>query len=305
MHVVIVLNWHGRHDTLECVESLLTDPDPDLCVLVVDNGSFDGALDTVAALERVWTLQLPRNLGFSGGMNRGLELALERGAHTITILNNDTVVPVGTMGSLARLADNGAAVSPEVRYRSEPERVWFAGGSLDMPDGYPHHTAQEHLASCVDGVRRTELLAGCCITASAATWRTAGLLDERFFLNFEDSEWSVRAADRGIPLLVSCDEHILHAVSASFTGVAGTLGSFYFLRNGLLFSRIVGAPVGARLRFLRRFGFRGVRRAGWRERGRAAVIVGWAVGCYALRRFGEAPLALRTRAARWHRRPPR
>jgi GT2 family glycosyltransferase len=303
MHMVVVLNWFGRDDTITCVRSLI-EGDADIEVLVVDNGSFDGALEDVASLERVRGLQLPRNLGFTGGMNRGIRWALEAGADTVTILNNDTVVPPGTMAELARAAEGRTAVSPMVMHLDEPDRVWFGGGTLDMPDGYPHHTALDQLEPCVEGQRTTDLLAGCCITASADSWRTAGLFDERFFLNFEDSEWSLRARTRGMRLAVVCDVSILHAVSASFTGAAATLGGFYFQRNGLLFAQTAGAGVGARWRFFRRFGLTAVRRAGtWRGRRRAAYITTAALLCFALRRFGEAPPAVRRRARRWSSQP--
>jgi GT2 family glycosyltransferase len=302
MHLVVVLNWHGRDDTVVCVRSIV-DGDRGTEVLVVDNGSFDGTLGEFAGIDRVHTLQLPRNVGFSGGMNRGIEWALDAGADIVTVLNNDTVIPAGALEHLAGFAAGPVAVSPTVMYRDDPEHVWFGGGTLDMPDGYPHHTPVEELGACADGLRPTQLLAGCCITASASTWRTAGLFDERYFLNFEDSEWSLRARARGIRLAVACDVRILHAVSASFVGAASTLGSYYFLRNGLLFSRVAGAGFRARLRFIRRFGFGGLRHAALRDRGRALLVVGWAASAYALRRFGEAPPALRRLARRWNRQP--
>lgn len=297
-HVVVVLNWHGRSDTLACVASLL-ESDPEISVLVVDNGSFDGTIEELRGVDRVRTLQLARNHGFAGGMNRGLESALEADAAMITILNNDTLVPSGALGELAALARDSVAVSPTIMYRDQPDRVWFAGGTLDMPDAYPHHSSPEELEACDQGARSTTLLAGCCITASAATWRTVGLFDERFFLNFEDSEWSVRARRRGVELLVACEITILHAVSASFRGSAATLGGFYFQRNGLLFSKLIGADLPARVRFVRRFGLGRFRSLTWKERRRRLVVTAWAVGCYATRRFGEAPRGLSRRAARW------
>jgi GT2 family glycosyltransferase len=298
MHLVVVLNWHGRDDTVACVRSILAG-DADTRVLLVDNGSFDGALAAFDDTDRVQALQLPRNLGFSGGMNRGIERAIAEGAEVVTILNNDTVVPSGAMAQLAALAEGPVALSPTVMYRDEPERVWFAGGTLDMPDGYPHHTALDELTPCADGLRETELLAGCCITASVEIWQRAGLFDERFFLNFEDSEWSLRARGSGIRLLVACDVRIQHAVSASFTGAAATLGAFYYLRNGLLFSKITGTTTAARLRFLRRFGLRGLRHSSWQDRRRALVIGVSAACAYLFGRFGEAPAGVRRKAERW------
>ena len=300
-HVVVVLNWHGRSDTLACVESLSAGS-PEAEVLVVDNGSADRTLDAVA--ERwpdVHLLALERNHGFSGGMNRGIRHALESlGARTVTILNNDTVIAPGAMAALEAIAASAdLAVSPVVRYRDSPERIWFGGGSLDDANGFPFHTAPEDLAPCVAGLRPSTVLAGCCITARSDVWRRVGLFDERFFLNFEDSEWSLRATERGVGLAVACDVEILHAVSASFTGTAATLGSFYYLRNGLLFARLAGSGFGARTRFLRRFGLGGIRRQSARSRGRTLTVLMWAVVTDTARSYGEAPRALQRRAARW------
>lgn len=300
-HVVVVLNWHGRTDTLACVESLLTGS-PEAAVLVVDNGSADGTLEAVATRwPAVHVLALDRNHGFSGGMNRGIRYAMESlYAGTVTILNNDTVIAHGAMAALEAIAASASlAVSPIVRYRDAPERIWFGGGSLDAANGFPFHTAPEDLELCVAGLRTSTVLAGCCITARSETWRRVGLFDERFFLNFEDSEWSLRAIERGVRLVVACDVEILHAVSASFRGSAARLGSFYYLRNGLLFARLAGAGLRARARFLRRFGFEGIRLQSARGRIRTLTVLMWAVLTDTTRRYGEAPRALQRRVARW------
>jgi GT2 family glycosyltransferase len=299
--VVVVLNWNGRKDTLACIESLESGS-PDAQLLVVDNGSFDGALASAEATwPRVRTLQLTRNLGFAGGMNAGVRHALvEMRADVVTILNNDTVIPAGTMGQLREAAGLTHAVSPVVRYRDDPERIWFGEASLDRATAYPYHTAEDDFSPCVDGMRPTSLLAGCCITAHADVWRRVGLFDERFFLNFEDSEWSLRAMSRGVSLGVVCGAEILHAVSASFTGAASTLGTFYFLRNGLVFNRIAGGGFLSRLRFLRRFGLQGFRTSTARSRLRALLVLSYALAAYAFARYGEAPRTLRERAAKWN-----
>lgn len=268
----------------------------------MDNGSFDGTLEAVAEQwSGVHALPLDRNHGFAGGMNRGIRHALEvLGAGTVTILNNDTVITEGAMAALAAIAGSATvAVSPVVRYRDAPDEIWFGGGSLDVKNGFPFHTAPADLAACEAGVRASAVLAGCCITAHADTWRRAGMFDERYFLNFEDSEWSLRASGRGVRLVVACDVEILHAVSASFTGSAATLGSFYYLRNGLLFARTAGAGLRARAQFVRRFGFAGLRRTSARGRVRSLTVLAWAVAADLFRRYGEAPRPLHRRVAGW------
>ncbi len=301
--VVVVLSWFGRHDTIECVRSLLAAPMP-ATVLVVDNGSFDGVLDEVSARwPEVATLQTNSNLGFAGGMNRGIEWALDHGARFVTVLNNDTVVPVGTIGSLQEAATGPLAVSPEVFYRDRPDEIWFGGGSLDRALMFPHHTPANQLKEPDGVLRRTEVLAGCCITASAAIWRQVGLFDERFFLNFEDSEWSLRARRAGVDLAVDCSTRILHTVSASFVREAAFLSTYYFVRNGLLFNRLCGGSAFSRLRFLRRKAPLMVsaspRERAWRRAARHAVMIVWAISSHVSRQYGAAPPVLQRLVSGW------
>ena len=99
--VVVVLNYKGRTDTLDCLQSLVAGS-PAAEVLVVDNGSDDGVLSFVRQRwPNVRTLQLEENRGFAGGMNAGIRWAIEAGADTVTVLNNDTLVPPGVIGALS------------------------------------------------------------------------------------------------------------------------------------------------------------------------------------------------------------
>lgn len=304
--VIVVLSYFGMADTLACVESLVAGS-PDSRVLVIDNGSFDGVIPEV---KRRWpyveTLQTSTNLGFAGGMNRGISWALDRGARTVTILNNDTLVPAGVPQELAKIARTGAAVSPEVRYADGSERVWFGGGVIDKPTGLARHlsTAEISSSGCETPLRPSEVLAGCCVTASAETWRRVGLFDERYFLNFEDSDWSVRATDKGVPLVVAPGVLIHHRVSASFTGSYSYLGLFYYTRNGLLFgSSLRRWDIPTRLRFLRRHVApvlgRDIRTSAWTEAGKHALIIVAAVWSHVTRRYGRAPLILERMASSW------
>jgi GT2 family glycosyltransferase len=284
--VVVVLNFNGRSDTEACVESLVTGS-PEALVLVVDNGSYDGAVESVRARwPDVATLQIPENRGFAGGMNAGLRWALDRDAGTVTVLNNDTVVPAGVIEDLAERARHGVAVSPEVRYADGSERVWFGGGEVDRSTNLAHHISTVDLRPTrVDGLRETEILAGCCVTATADTWTAVGLFDERYFLNFEDSDWSLRASERGVALVVDPSAH-------------------YYTRNGLLFGRERCAGAWSQsARFLRRHVVPALaqraREREFRQLIRRAIVVATALHDFARGRFGRAPTWLLRRTARW------
>ncbi|MGF0117897.1 glycosyltransferase family 2 protein [Promicromonospora sp. Marseille-Q5078] len=310
--LVVVLTWHGRRDTLRCVGSLVAGS-PATDVLVVDNGSEDGVLEAVAERwPHVATLQTGDNLGFAGGMNRGLAWGLERGYDLLTVLNNDTLVDPGALDRLAALATTGAvAASPRIVRLGDGTDgagdgdLWFAGAVLDDVDGLPRHlTAAEAAAGLASGEPfGADLLTGCCVCATAATWCLVGGFDARYFLDFEDSDWSLRARQRGVRLLVDPDAVVRHRVSASFTGPASYLGTFYYARNALLFAtRWRDAGVSGRGLLRHRVLPQPVRT--WRDRGpreglRAAVVVAAALAAHVVRASGRAPRALESLAASW------
>jgi GT2 family glycosyltransferase len=308
--IVVVLNFHGWTDTDRCVRSLVQGS-PEATVVVVDNESTVPFPPAGAGRhwESVTVLRNTENLGFAGGMNTGLRWALEREPDTVTVLNNDTVVREGMIEGLARVARDGVAVSPEVRYLGTPDAVWFAGGSIDRRTNLALHDFGEDLQSVrPNGRRGTETLAGCCVTASAETWHRVGLFDERYFLIFEDSDWSARATALGIPLEVDTTVIIEHAVSASFYGGESFLGLYYYVRNAMLFGRErCGGGLSARILFLRLHVLPQimgpVRERRWRLTCRRALVVLCALRDDATRRYGPAPPWLADRAGRWFKEP--
>jgi len=238
---LVVLNWNGRDDTLELLSGLRSEPAQ---ILFVDNGSTDGTIDAVRqSYPEVRTLQLGLNRGFAGGNNAGISMALSEGAEIIGILNNDTIVEAGFLAPLVdALADFGPtgrlerAVSPDIRYSDAPELSWWRGSTLDYRSGWPRHLTKDEQAPADGAEIPTPLLTGCCMVARAETWRRVGEFDERLFLIYEDSDWSMRATSAGVQLLVVPESRIRHKVSRSFTGRANALGSYYFARNGLIFA---------------------------------------------------------------------
>jgi GT2 family glycosyltransferase len=246
---LIVLNWNGRDDTLELLESLADARLDDTTVLVVDNGSTDGTLEAVAE-QHPWarTLQTGANLGYAGGNNAGIRLALSQGAAVVGVLNNDTYVDPGFWAPLVATASESAvAVSPDIRYVSNPEVSWFFGGIVSVHDGRAVRHLQPDEQPRRDQPFDSETLTGCCLVANAETWRTVGLFDDGLFLIFEDADWSLRAKRKGVRLVVTPESRISHKVSRSFQGKVDGLGRYYFCRNGLIFTaRWLGPAATAR-----------------------------------------------------------
>jgi GT2 family glycosyltransferase len=238
---VVVLNWNGGSDTLRCLRSLRRH-DPGVRIVVVDNGSTDGSLEDVEREDLADdVVAAGANLGYAGGNNLGLTRALADGWPVVAVLNNDTFIQGPVFSALAAevTADPHLVLSPLIRYAetTHGQDVWFQGGVLDR--GYPRHVQPDELARwpVTEGRRTAEVLTGCCIVASAQTWREVGRFDDGMFLLFEDSDWSMRAVAAGRRLAVRTDVEIHHAVGGSVTSArTARLMSFYFGRNMLRFS---------------------------------------------------------------------
>src|SRR6185369_5007283 len=92
---VIIVNWNGKNDTLQCLSSLskIDKKGMHIRIIVVDNGSTDGSLRIIAKkYPDVVTIPLERNFGFTGGNNAGITYALDHGSDIVWLLNNDTFV---------------------------------------------------------------------------------------------------------------------------------------------------------------------------------------------------------------------
>lgn len=292
---LVVLNWNGLDDTRACLESLRS-VDSEVQVIVVDNGSTDRSCEVIAELHpEVELLRTGANLGFSAGNNVGLRKALADGATHIGLLNNDTVVMPGFLGPLMRCltAQPAAVASPDIRYYSDPHQSWFAGGVLDSGTGRPRHLLQEELPARGGKPLSTDLITGCCALATRETWEEVGLLDEDFFIIFEDADWSMRARALGHPLMVVPDSVIRHKVSRSFRQAdVAALGRYYFARNGMEFVRRHGSPSGRRRTFLTQSLVRPTLRevkVSPRVGLRALLFVSLGVGAHYVRSTGPAP----------------
>jgi GT2 family glycosyltransferase len=233
---LVVLNWNGIEDTIECLASLHQSIVP-VHAIVVDNGSAESDIEQIRTSGFAYTvIPTGANLGYAEGNNVGLRFALDQKFQVIAVLNNDTVVEPVSFGALLEhlLVDEHRALSPDIRYFDNPSRSWFEGGVLDK--GWPRHLQPDEIATSEGRLRPSDCLSGCCIAARRETWERVGLFDGDYFLIFEDSDWSLRARRCGVKLYVATESVIRHKVSRSFeSGPSSVLGNFYFVRNGLIF----------------------------------------------------------------------
>jgi GT2 family glycosyltransferase len=253
--VVIILNWNGLADTLECLESLACLDYPNHKVVVVDNGSVDGSVLVIRGrFPGVTIIENGENLGYAGGNNVGLRYALAQGAEYALLLNNDTVVDPAFLHILVDAAEADPTVGivgPTIYYHERPGVIWSAGGAIDWQRGSTRMVGLDERDEGQFGqVSRTvDFVTGCAILVRRAVLEQAGLLDERFFAYYEESEWCVRASRAGFKIIHIPLAHIWHRISPA-AQADSPLVHYYMTRNRLLFLKATGAGLRAWLHTL-------------------------------------------------------
>ena len=238
---IVVLNWNGRTDTLDCLRSLRKLRYPERRIVVVDNGSTDGSIATLRAEASDASIELIEsgvNLGYAGGNNLGIRRALERGADFILVLNNDTVVDPMLLDELVNAADRhlgAGCFGPWILYMHDPDRLWCTRSEWDPEASAFTAPGKGRLASELpQEAVSTEYVCGAALFFRAGVARQIGLLDERFFLVYEDSDWCFRARRGGFECLIVPSARVWHKVGTSFGSESSPLRTYFSVRNKLL-----------------------------------------------------------------------
>lgn len=232
---IVLVNYNGARDTLECIDSLSNITYPNYQIIVVDNASSDDSVSIMSqgGFPNMTLLEAGDNLGFSGGNNVGIRYALEKGTDYILLLNNDTIVTEDFLDKLvdsAKILENQAVITSKILYAGEPDTIWYAGGEFNEKTGRVSHTHIGQKNDRQEQLREVTFISGCCMLFSVDTFSRIGELEESFFLYCEDLEYCCRAREKGVRLYYEPRSVIYHKVSAS-TGKASTLSVYYTVRN--------------------------------------------------------------------------
>lgn len=239
---IIILNWNGLENTLECLASIRALTYPQLRVHVVDNASENNEADVIEReFPEVNVLKQPENLGFCGGCNAGIEQAVAENADFVMLLNNDALVSPNLIEMLVEAyekLDRPGAVSPVIFKYPETENIWFsiARWEADWKSGEAKFrlALDENYESLKDRKPyETEFACGCCLFISTAVVREVGTFDERYFAFYDEAEWCVRMKQKGFTSYIVPSAFMYHKVGGSTPSLVST---YLLNRNRLLWA---------------------------------------------------------------------
>lgn len=258
--VIVVLNWNNCQATVACVESLLHHViRPGRSLVVVDNNSTDGSVNVFNESlptrpfpsgkfcfdeidQQLFILRSPSNCGYAGGNNFAIQALLQAGCdfEAVWILNNDTTVENDALTPLQntlRLCNNGGFVG-SLLLNQEDDQIQCVGGVHGLP-------ALGFFRSCEDILtfesnRRSprdmhlSFITGASMLTSKNVIDDIGLMNDFYFLYFEEIDWQLRASRKGYEIRVSTDSRLRHAESGS-VGAKSDFFFFVFSRSCVIF----------------------------------------------------------------------
>lgn len=223
-------------------------------VIVVDNGSHDGSAELVRLhYPDVVLVELDRNYGFAGGVNRGIEAAIAEGAEFVALFNNDARADEAWLEQLVssmRAHEDVGIVTSKV-FQADGRHFDAAGScysvwGLPVPRGREEvdvgqYDSAQYVFSGIGGASlyRTRML------------RQIGLFDEDFFIYFEDDDLGFRAQLAGWKALYEPKSVAYHRLSATMSKQP-RLSRHHIIKN-CFFVYHKNMPMPLYLRYLPRF----------------------------------------------------
>ncbi len=248
---ILILNYNGWKDTINCLESIFRNSYKNYIVTVIDNGSADNSMDHIGSwaegkiipgaekdfplndlfyppvkkpvsyeffntseinqiqkrkkIPRLTLIQTGANLGFAGGINHGIQLALKENSDYVWLLNNDTLITKDSLNELVRVSNesgNSKITGSVLYYANDPSKVQaWGGGRINFFSGTTRH---------LTAPGNVDYLTGASLLIPAGILTSVGCLDEGFFLYWEDADFSMRAKKSGWGLEVAEKSILYH-----------------------------------------------------------------------------------------------
>lgn len=169
-----------------------------LILYIVDNASQDY---TCSILEmendsRLKIINNSVNFGVAKANNQGIEIAISDGCDQVLIINNDVKFEAALIEKLLQVQTERSCslVTPKMMYFDKPDHIWYAGSWFVKKKGYlPLHRGMKQLdKGQYNEIVEVQYAPTCCLLAKKKVFQDIGLMDEEYFIYFDDADFSYR-----------------------------------------------------------------------------------------------------------------
>jgi GT2 family glycosyltransferase len=240
---VVTVTYNSAVVLPDFLDSLRQQTNRSFRVYVIDNASSDASVAALAAasdIEMVITRNV-NNLGIAEGNNQGIRQAEADGCTHVVLLNNDTVFGPELFQTLLEVAESGnwPIVIPKIHYYDRPRTIWCAGGRFVPWRGYTggHYGDGELDTGQYDFERSVDYSPTCCMLVKMRVFETVGLMDERYFVYYDDTDFCLRAMRCGIKIRYTYKTELQHKVGSLTGGESSPFTARMVARNRVYYLR--------------------------------------------------------------------
>lgn len=240
---IVLLTWNACEQTIKCIKNIKRINYNNYKIIVVDNNSTDNSEEIIRkTFPEITVIQTGNNGGYAGGNNYGIKYALKLNTKYILIINNDIIVDKNFLKNMVTVMDkddNIGMTCPKIYAGENSKKIWYIEGKINWIKGTTMHP---HLGE-IDMDERTnpyetDRLAGTALLMrSDMLKKTKILLNDKYFIYWEDTEISLNVKQAGYKILVIPNAIIWHKESSSHKGKDSPIIIYYYTRNKLLFMK--------------------------------------------------------------------
>ncbi|WP_420265739.1 glycosyltransferase family 2 protein [Candidatus Magnetominusculus dajiuhuensis] len=246
---VIICNWNKKDYLLPCIGSVLDQTYRDFDVYVVDNASDDGSAHAVTTQfgGRINLIENETNKGGSGGFNTGIAAALNSGKcyEFLYLLDNDTRAEADALATLVEFMltrpEAGIAGSKLYYMDGQPGTVQEFGAWLDWERAFIKPNKKNYSEVSHGEITKdieVDYVPACSLIARTDAVKEVGLLDESYFLYWDDMDWAWRMKLKGYKIFGAAKSKVFHAMGIS--SKKDLLTTYYFWKNRVRFFKKYG-----------------------------------------------------------------
>lgn len=240
---IIILNWNGFTDTINCLDSLKKITYPNYNIILVDNGSEGNDVEVLREKyeDYIHIIENGKNLGFAEGNNVGIRYALDKfNPDYILLLNNDTVVDSLFLNELIKAGgseEDTGLLGPKIYTLGQNNKIQSMGAKIDLWTGRSFSLGRnkpDYLFSSKNN--EVDYCSGACLLIKKIVINSIGLLNSEYFLYWEEIDFCFTAKKAGFKIKSIPSSIIWHKESGTASKTSG-LKEFYMIRNRFIFMK--------------------------------------------------------------------
>ena len=200
---LVTITYNSADVIRDFLKSTFSQTFKNFVIYIIDNNSQDNTLEILTEYtdNRITLVKNKKNIGVAKANNQGIELALKDNCTQVLIINNDVEFEKQLFYKMLQVQKdkNCSLIVPKMMYFDNPDYIWYAGSTFVKKKGFlpMHKGIKQKDNSQFDGIYPSEYAPTCCLLVKKQVFLDVGMMDEKYFVYFDDTDFCYRVLKDG------------------------------------------------------------------------------------------------------------